>query len=83
MICEEDGMLINANKLDDTFHEQLAKVQAMHPHLIDLSVDVSKEYGIPRSMYRGSHSQATDQNVDDKAIELQTCWKTFENSQGS
>eukprot|EP00957_Ditylum_brightwellii_P172487 13132497-Ditylum_brightwellii.AAC.1 len=25
VICEEDGMLINANKLGDTFHEQLAK----------------------------------------------------------
>eukprot|EP00957_Ditylum_brightwellii_P129297 9863017-Ditylum_brightwellii.AAC.1 len=69
--------------MDETFQEQLAKVQAMHSHLIDPSVDVSEEYGISRSMCRGSHSHETNQNVDDKAIKLQNHWKTFENSQGS
>eukprot|EP00957_Ditylum_brightwellii_P141193 10757190-Ditylum_brightwellii.AAC.1 len=83
VMCEEDGSLLSSSKVEDEFHWQLAQVQALHPHLISPSVDVSEINGLSRSMQRGSHSRATDEGVDKETRNMQKRWQTIESKQGS
>eukprot|EP00957_Ditylum_brightwellii_P027045 2045289-Ditylum_brightwellii.AAC.1 len=64
VMCEEDGTLLLPSKVEDEFHNQMAKIQLAHPHLIDPTVDVADLYGISRLPHRSSNSRATDQGVD-------------------
>lgn len=48
-MCEADGSLIRASKLDEMFHEELIKVQASNSTLIDPSIEVGAKKFISRS----------------------------------
>jgi hypothetical protein len=62
--------------------EVLSEIQNDHPEWIPASVDVYEEYGMGRSWRRGSNTQAINQKVDARDIDLNNRWRLFENAGG-
>ena len=85
VMCEVDGeTMLPSHNVDIEFKDQLRKVQLSRPDLIENSVDVYKDFGIFRSMRRGSESRATEMGVDDRVIDLINRWRKMDgNKKGS
>jgi hypothetical protein len=56
--CAADGQVEYSGIYEARFHDALGKVQFRQPDLIPITVDVPEDYGISRSIRRGSDSEA-------------------------
>ena len=81
VMCGMDGKtMLPSQEVDMEFKNQLRQVQLSHPELIEPSVDVYRDFGIFRSMRRGSESRATEQGVCDRVIDLINRWRKMDGS---
>ena len=79
VMCEPDGeTMLSSQDVDIEFMEQLRRVQESRTDLLEETVDVFKEFGIFRSMRRASESRATEQDVEDRVIDLINRWRKMD-----
>ena len=81
-ICDKEGYLLKASKMNSEFREQLAIVQARRPDLIKSTLDVFEIYNVRRSLRRGSTSIAMREKVPQSIIDLVNRWSVREYSRG-
>jgi len=63
-------------------HQLLLDIQEDRPDLIPRGIDVVEEYAVGRSFRRGSNTQAINQKVDERDIDLNNRWRRFEAARG-
>ena len=78
-ICDEQGCLIATSEVDAEFHYQLAQVKESHPELFPGVADIETEFGIFRSLRRGSTSRAIAQGLKEE-VDAQNRWRKVETS---
>jgi hypothetical protein len=80
--CGPAGEVASSFLYDVGFVERLLIVQAARPDVIPMDVDISEQFGVSRSVRRGSTSIARTRGVDDKQVELINRWRKVESARG-
>ena len=81
-ICNADGYAMERWKLNGLLHEGLGAVQSKRDDLIGDSIKVEEKFSIHRSFRRGATTQAKENNVPEKTIEINNRWRKVENRSG-
>ena len=81
-ICDSDGYVVEASRMNQEFREQLTIVQIYRPDLIKSNINVFEMYNIRRSLRRGSSSIARREGVSGTVIDLVNRWSINEYSRG-
>ena len=77
-VCNSDGSPITSVEVDTWFKTQVERVQGERPDLIEERVCVQDNFGIFRSMRKGSESRATEVGVGSREIDLINRWRKVE-----
>jgi hypothetical protein len=80
--CDEKGVVLSYGKVNEWFHDELAKVQNTHSGLIPIEVDVTETYNIYRSLRRGATSRASELNYTETLINLNNRWRNTQTNKG-
>jgi hypothetical protein len=80
--CDERGFVLQTHKVNEWFHEELARVQDAHSELIHTEVDVAEVYNLYRSLRRGATSRASELNYTDTMINLNNRWRKTQTNKG-
>jgi DNA-binding XRE family transcriptional regulator len=80
--ADKAGNVAKASSYEMKFHEALLHIQENHPRLIPPTVDVVEEYGIDRSLRRGSLTHARNMGVSGSDLDLINRWRLVEKAQG-
>jgi len=80
--CDRAGEVALSYTYDLGFVERLMTVQAARPDLIPMEVDISEQFGVSRSFWRGSTSVARTRGVEDRQVELINRWRKVESARG-
>ena len=81
VMCNKDGSQLSSHEVDEFFKEQVERVQSQCPYLIESKVNVQEDFGIFRSMRKGSESRATEMGVCTREIDLINRWRKIESNQ--
>jgi len=81
--CGPDGRVARTSTYEMIILDALAGVQARRPDLIDPGANVYEEYGINRSLRRGSTTRARNAKVSEPDIDIINRWRKFEEAKGS
>ena len=74
--------MYEVSEVDTEFHEQLALAQEERPDLFPGVKDIETEFGINRSLRRGSVSRALAQGLKEE-VDVQNRWRKKERAEGS
>jgi len=80
-MCNSDGSPMSSFEVDRYFKDQLEVVQKKRPDLIESHINVHEDFGIFRSIRKGSESRATEMGVCSQEIDLINRWRKMEGSQ--
>ena len=69
-------------EMDLLLHNLLCKVQRINVLVVPDEVDVSKEYSVSQSLWRGSTSEAQNAGMSEEVIRVHNRWKRFVRSHG-
>ena len=70
------------HRFTNRFHKLIEAIQKVKPELVGKNVDVRKEYGILRSLQRGTTAKALEAEVTPDRIEMNNFWQKVEASRG-
>lgn len=70
-----DGTRRKAGTFENKFFERLEHVKTTHPHLLASIEDISEEFGISRSFWRGATSEAVNAGVPPDVIDANNRWR--------
>ena len=70
--------MARAKPFEATMFDVLREVQVRRPDLIPADIDVEEEYGISRSLRKGSNTTATNNKVSRPDREAQNRWRSVE-----
>jgi hypothetical protein len=76
------GKQVKASTLEPSLFEQLHWVRLRYPDLFPPNVCIEDDFGIPRSVRRGSSTEAANQGVPGEIIEMICRWRKVERAQG-
>ncbi len=62
--------------------DRLLTIQGQDASLIPADTNVHEEYGLNRSFWQGSTSEACSRKIADRDVDLANRWRTFENAKG-
>ena len=80
--CSQEGKVAKMKFFESIFHELLELVQARRPDLFASDIDVREDYGLNRSLRRGSTTLATLLKVDQSVVDAMNRWRSVENARG-
>jgi len=80
--CDENGRCVKSKVYQTVFHDLLEDVKFQNPELFTVDSDIREDYGISRSMRRGSATRATEAGVSATVIDLINRWRTVERAEG-
>ena len=80
--CDEMGRVEQSRTYDAVFHDMLERVQARRPDLIPLTVNVRNDFGVSRTLRKGSTSVAKIQGVDPADVDAFNRWRKVEAAKG-
>jgi hypothetical protein len=69
-----DGTRRKAGTFENKFFERLEHVKTTHPHMLASIEDISEEFGISRSFWRGATSEAVNAGVPPDVIDANNRW---------
>ena len=78
----EDGRKGRISDYDPDFKDALVRLKASRPNLFPASLDPQRDMSLRRSGRRGSNTEATNVNLEDKYIKLVNRWRKFESRRG-
>ena len=81
-ICDEDGFVLERSKLNGVLHQELLKVQASKPWLLDLGVKVEDKMSVHRSFRRGATTRAKEMNLSEKLVDMNNRWRKVQEKSG-
>jgi hypothetical protein len=82
LFCGKDGRVARTKEYEETFHELLFEIKEARPDLIPAEVDVFEDFGLSRSLRRGSATTAGRHGVSSATVELINRWRKIENAKG-
>ena len=80
--CDEKGRCVKAKAYQTVFHDLLEEVKFRAPELFTVDSDIREDYGISRSMRRGSATRATEAGASAPLMDLINRWRTVERAEG-
>lgn len=82
LMRSENGSRLRASHLSMPLFRILKEIQFERPDLIPSEVEVDEEFGMGRSLRRGSNSQAINAGLRKEVIDRNNRWRKFERSKG-
>jgi hypothetical protein len=82
LFCGKDGRVARSKDYEETFHKVLSEIKDTRPDLIPAEVDVDEDFGLNRSLRRGSSTTAARHGVSTPVVDLINRWRKVENAQG-
>jgi hypothetical protein len=82
VFCGSDGKVASTREYEEVFYELLEAVQERSPDLFSKDIDIREDYGLSRSMRRGSTTLATLLKVAGPIIDAVNRWRAVENARG-
>jgi hypothetical protein len=82
-ICNKNGFMLEKWKLNGELHSILGKIQHVNTGIIPAGIVIEDKYNVYRSFCRGAATQAKEQGVDKATIEMNNCWRKWQNKRGS
>lgn len=80
--CDKQGNVLSYSFMNSLFHEELQKVQDLHPDEIPPEVDISETYNLYRSLRRGATSRATELGYSETIINMNNRWRLTQSNKG-
>ena len=80
--CDSDGKVASTRVYEEMFYDLLEAVQERSPELFSKDIDIREDYGLSRSMRRGSTTLATLLQVGETIIDAINRWRAVENARG-
>jgi len=81
--CHANGRSFRSFEIDEELHNQLDKIQADNPRLIESKLDVREWFSIHRSLRRGSTARADELDISETVTNLHNRWRSTEYLKGN
>ncbi|CAJ1962796.1 unnamed protein product [Cylindrotheca closterium] len=78
----KDGNPKKIREYNEEFYERLRRVRVEKWFLFEPGIDISDEYGLRRSLRRGSNTEARNRKVSQPVIDMNNRWRKWEGSKG-
>ena len=83
LFCSKEGKVASTSVYEEVFYDLLEEVREEYPKLFTKDTDIREDYGLSRSMRRGSTTMATLLGVLGTIIDTVNRWRTEENARGT
>lgn len=77
-----EGKRMSISEMDALFHELLRLVQDWNPYTIPDNIKIEEEFGVFRSLRRGSKSESRNVGISSNVINANNRWRAFYRSKG-
>jgi hypothetical protein len=77
-----DGKQKKIRDYNEVFYERLGRVREEKWFLFEPGINISEEYGLRRSLRRGSNTEARNLKVRQPVIDMNNRWRKWENAKG-